>query len=156
MQYFEDFAVGDVTQYDNPYLVTEAEVREVGERWDPQPFHIDPVAAEESVFGGLVASSVHLFAIAICPGQGGARTAVEPMAAVSSLGFRSVDNHAPARPGDLLSKRRTIREARLSKSRPGLGVVTYLVEVVNQDDELVFSFENAALVECRPGAGPAI
>ena len=151
MQYFEDFAVGQVTRYDDSYLVTEEEIREVGERWDPQPFHVDPVAARASVFGGLVASSVHLFAIAIWPGQRAPAATAEPMAAVSSLGFRSIDNHAPVRPGDLLSKRRTIKEARLSKSRPGLGVVTYLVELVNQHDELVFSFENAALVECRPG-----
>ena len=105
----------------------------MGERWDPQPFHVDPVAAADSVFG-LVASSVHLFAIATCLGQ-----RAEPHAAISTLGFRNVGNHSPVRPGDVLSKSTTVIAARLSKSRPGVGILTNLVELTNQQDELVFS-----------------
>ena len=56
MRYFEDFEVG-VWQENGTYEVTEAEIIEVAERWDPQPFHVDPVAAAESPFGGLVACS---------------------------------------------------------------------------------------------------
>jgi hypothetical protein len=37
VKYFEDFTVGQVDRYDETYLVTEAEIREMGERWDPQP-----------------------------------------------------------------------------------------------------------------------
>ena len=149
MKYFEDFVVGEVTDFPGRYLVTEEEIREVGERWDPQPFHVDPVAAAESVFGGLVASSVHLFAISTCLGVKG-----EPTAAVSSLGFRAVNNHAPARPGDELRNRSTVLESRLSQSRPGVGVVTTLLELLNQRQELVFSWENAALFQCRPAPDP--
>ena len=150
MKYFEDFTVGQVDRFGPTYLVTEEEIQQMGERWDPQPFHTDPVAASASVFGGLVASSVHLFAIATYLGHQEAAARADPVAAVSSLGFRSMDNHAPARPGDVLAEQRTVKAARLSKSRPGLGILTNLVELMNQRDELVFSFENAALYECRP------
>ncbi len=136
--------VGEVTEFAGRYLVTEEEIREVGERWDPQPFHVDPVAAAESVFGGLVASSVHLFAICTCLG-----VAAEPTAAVSSLGFRTVENHAPVRPGDELSSRSTVLASRLSRSRPGLGVVDTRMQLLNQRGELVFSYENAALIQCE-------
>ena len=39
VRYFEDFTVGRLWEYDECYLVTEEEICEVGERWDPQPFH---------------------------------------------------------------------------------------------------------------------
>ena len=132
-------------------MVSKEELISFAKQWDPQPFHVDPVAAAASVFGGLVASTVHLFAIATYLGhQVVAARETEKVAVVSSLGFRSMDNHAPARPGDVLVERRTVKEARLSKSRPGLGIVTNVVELINQRDEVVFSFENAALYECRP------
>jgi acyl dehydratase len=148
--YFEDFPVGWVRTFDDTYLVTEEEIREVGERWDPQPFHVDPVAAADSVFGGLVASSVHLFAIATALGQ---VAAADPVAAVSALGFRNLTNHAPVRPGDVISKSQTVLEARLSNSRPGLGILRNRVELTNQRDEPVFSIEIAALYRCRPETG---
>jgi acyl dehydratase len=56
MQYYEDLEPGTTTRGTLEYLVTEEEILEMGRRWDPQPFHTDPVAAEDSPFGGLVAS----------------------------------------------------------------------------------------------------
>ena len=38
VKFFEDFTVGEVEVFDATYVVTEEEIREVGERWDPQPF----------------------------------------------------------------------------------------------------------------------
>lgn len=145
MRYLEDIVVGEVMDHDASYVVTEEEILEVGRRWDPQPFHTDPEAAAASPFGGLVASSVHLFAMAVCLG-----VKAEPTAAVSSLGFRTLENHAPVRPGDVLTVRNTNLATRLSRSKPGLGVFEARCELLNQRGEVVFSFENAALVECRP------
>lgn len=149
MRYYEDLSVGATSKGTATYLVTEEEIIEVGRRWDPQPFHTDPVAASASPFGGLVASSVHLFAMANSLGVKG-----DPMAAVSSLGFEEMVNHAPARPGDVLWFRSTVRALRLSRSRPGLGVVETLCELFNQDDDVVFSYVNAALIRCREEPPP--
>ena len=147
MKYFEDLAVGQEWVHKGSYTLTETEIREVGERWDPQPFHIDPVAAEASLFGGLVASSVHLFALMVAIGTAPGE---EPMAAVSALGFDNVRNHTPARPGDELRLRVTVLEARASKSRPELGIFRCSRELVNQRGEVVFSDESAALIRRRP------
>lgn len=53
--HFEDIDVG-LTRDCGSLTVTEAEIVAFGERYDPQPFHADPEAAEDSAFGGLVAS----------------------------------------------------------------------------------------------------
>ena len=56
MRYLEDISVGDQTCFEGGYHITEDEIIEVGRRWDPHPFHVDPEAAKETIFGGLVAS----------------------------------------------------------------------------------------------------
>ena len=60
--YFDDLKVGYRSRV-GEWLLERDEVVAFAERWDPQPFHIDEQAAERSIFGGLTASSLHLFAI---------------------------------------------------------------------------------------------
>ena len=146
MKHFEDFNAGDEYNYEATYTVTEAEICEVGERWDPQPFHIDPVAAESSLFGGLVASSVLLHAILFALGNTPEK---EATAALSILGFDNIRVRAPARPGHVLMLRDTVLECRVSNSRPELGIVRNRGELINQDGEVVYSCEGTYLVERR-------
>ncbi len=143
--YFEDFTVGRVTMVRDTYRVSEEEIIELGERFDPQPFHIDPVAAADTHFGGIVASSVHVFAMFVRIG-----ILEEPADALSALGFNNMKMLAPIRPGDVLSKKETVTAARHSKSRPGCGIVETYSEMFNQDGTLVFSVDCALLVRCRP------
>lgn len=151
MRYFEDFVVGSVDEKSETYPVTQDEIIEMGERWDPQPFHTDPVAATDSLFGGLVACSAHVFAISCAlhskvPDD-------EKTAAVSALGFDELRLLAPVRPGDELRARSEITDARLSQSRPGVGIVSSRGELRNQRDEVVFTIASAALIRCRPTDG---
>lgn len=148
MRYFEDFESGVERIAPGRYTVTEDEIIQMGSTWDPQPFHTDPVLARDSIFGGLVASSVHLFAIAVRLGH----SYPEKAAADTALGFKELQWHAPARPGDELRLRSRVDNLRLSRSRPGTGIVESRMEILNQRDELVFSYESAALIRCRPGA----
>jgi acyl dehydratase len=59
---------------------------------------------------------------------------------------------SPVRPGDRLSLRVTVQNARLSRSKPGQGVVTGLVEVLNQDGDVVMSLKPVSLMRRRPVA----
>ena len=59
----------------------------------------------------------------------------------------------PVRPGDSLSLRATVLEARRSRSKPDQGVVTSLVEVLNQNGEVVMSLKPISLIRCRPSMG---
>ncbi len=146
MRYYEDLEVGAIWPPERAYLVTEEEILEMGRRWDPQPFHTDPEAAAASVFGGLVASTVHLFAIVVHLGVTGSGAT----AAISSLGMSNFVNHAPVRPGDEVRHSGEVIDRRLSNSRAGVGIVTFRTTLYNQRDEPVFSYENTALIHCRP------
>jgi acyl dehydratase len=142
MKYFEDFRAGEVQIADGHYLVTEEEILEFGHRFDPQPFHTDPIAAKESIFGSLVASSVHLFAISVSfSNKLGDKTA-----AVSALGFDELRMLAPARPGDRLFLRSDTLSARRSRSRPDCGIIEAKNTLSNADGEVVMSYRNAFLV----------
>ena len=52
---FEEIEIGSSSSV-GEYAVSEAEILEFGRRFDPRPFHCDPVAAASSAFGGLVAT----------------------------------------------------------------------------------------------------
>ena len=149
MLYFEDVELNREVTFAAVYHVTEEEIIEVGNRWDPQPFHIDPEAARESIFGGLVASSAHVFAIWVSMGNDDIDKD-KAIASVSALGFNNLQWHAPIRPGDAIKSSFEITEARASKSRPGLGIVNSRNRMFNQNDETVFTLECAFLVPKRP------
>jgi acyl dehydratase len=75
---------------------------------------------------------------------------LSPGSSVASPGIDELRWLQPVRPGDILSLRMTVLEARPSRSRPGEGVVRSLVEVLNQEGELVMSLKPISLISCRP------
>lgn len=146
--YFEDIEVGEVREF-GQYDVTREEIMEFAEQYDPQPFHVDRKAAEESMFGGLVASGWHTASICM-------RILVENyLDTETSMGARGVDElrwHEPVRPGDTLSVRTEVIEKRPSGD-PRRGHVNTRVEGVNGDGETVISYVALGMVARRdPGA----
>jgi acyl dehydratase len=146
MYYLEDFKVGISYEPKGRYRITEDEIMEIGARWDPQPFHIDREAASNSVFGGLIACSTHLFAV-VCWFS---HQLDESVAAVAGLGWDKIRMHTPVKAGDEISCKVKVLEARLSNSRPDGGVVTVQNDLFNQRNELVYSAQNSFLILRRP------
>ena len=62
MRYWEDFEAGETTET-GPIHVTEEEIIEFASKYDPQPFHIDPEAGKQTMYGGLIASGWHTAAL---------------------------------------------------------------------------------------------
>ncbi|NQY67234.1 MAG: MaoC family dehydratase N-terminal domain-containing protein [Flavobacteriales bacterium] len=144
MRHFEFYKEGLCDEFAGRHEITEEEIIEFGTRWDPQPFHTNLEAAKTSPFGGLVSPAVHLFSIAI-----GLVTKVpeeDKAAIVSGLGFDSIQLKAPARPGDTLRAKGTVVESRPSKSKPNIGIVKFYNELINQNEEVVFTYESTILV----------
>ncbi|MGH6995279.1 MAG: MaoC/PaaZ C-terminal domain-containing protein, partial [Stellaceae bacterium] len=61
-RYFDDFKVGDKFTTATK-TVTEDMIVGFANLYDPQPFHLDPVAAKHSIYGGLIASGFQTLAI---------------------------------------------------------------------------------------------
>jgi acyl dehydratase len=138
MRYFEDVEVGETHEF-GEYEVTEEEVVEFAEQYDPQPFHVDGEAAEESMFGELVASGWHTAAMSmrlLVEGPDG----MEDRAAMGSPGVEELRWHQPVKPGDTLSVRTEVLEKRPSESREDRGYVKSRLETYNEDGDLVMSW----------------
>ena len=146
LQHFEDYRVGGVARA-GEYLVTREEIIEFASKWDPQPFHIDEKAAEESDFGGLVACGCHTLAIAIWLMN---RKEIRPCI-VAGFGWDELRFPNPVRPGDRLSVTVECLEKRPSASRPQCGIVHTLCTVSNQRGSQVLRFKDTILVRCASG-----
>jgi acyl dehydratase len=77
---------------------------------------------------------------------------LSPRSALASPGIDELRWLKPVRPGDVLSLRVTILDARPSRSRPDQGVVRSRVEVLNQHGEVVMSLLPVSLIRRRPTA----
>ena len=145
LAYFEDLTPDFIARASG-YLVTEAEIIEFGQRFDPQPFHIDPVAAKDSVFGGLVAPGT----LIICARSWLVYHLDRCPAYSAGLGVESMNLMKPVRPGDTLRLEVRVLSARPSKSRSDNGVVTCKNLIYNQHDELVMELTPKMLVRRKP------
>jgi acyl dehydratase len=131
---FEDFAPNQVYELGSR-TVTENEIVAFARQWDPQPFHVDPEAAEDSVFGGLIASGWQTGAMWM-------RMYVDTMlgsAARGSPGIEELRWLAPVRPGDTLFGRLTVLETTPSTTHPDRGTVRIRGEMLNQDGVTVMA-----------------
>jgi acyl dehydratase len=150
MTYFEDLEVGQQESF-GTYEVTESEIVDFAERYDPQPMHVDPEAAGESMFGGLVASGWHTAAMCM-------RLLVDGFLADSAaMGSPGVDGlrwHEPVRPGDELTVETEVLETRPSESRPDRGLVRVAVGVRTDGGTLVMSMESLVFWGRRGAGGP--
>jgi len=133
MRHWEDFRTGDVVEV-GPITVTEDEIVEFATRFDPQPFHIDPAAAAQTPFGGLIASGWHTTALFMGMFV---RAVLLDSASLGSPGVDEIRWTAPVRPGDTLLGRSTVTDMQPSSKDPRRGTVFTTNEVFNQDGVLV-------------------
>ena len=145
-RYFEDYRPGAVFT-SGAILVSEAEIIEFARRYDPQAMHTDPAAAAGGRFGGLIASGWHTAALMM---RLFATHFLSPASSVASPGSDELRWLLPVRPGDALSLRVSVLEARRSRSRPQEGIVRSLIEVLNQDGAVVMTLKPISLIACRP------
>jgi acyl dehydratase len=145
-RYFEDYVEGEV-HHCGSIAVDEDEVISFARRFDPQTFHVDPVGAKLTPFGGLIASGWHTCGLTM---RLFAEHYLTHVASLASPGLDELRWLQPVRPGDTLSVRVTVLKATPSKSKPDRGAVTSLVEVFNQADVAVMSFKCVNIISRRP------
>jgi acyl dehydratase len=149
LSYFEDYLLG--TTYEcGSVSIDQASIVAFAKEFDPQPFHVDPVAAAAGPYGGLIASGWHTAALVM-------RLLVENyLSAESSLGSAGLDELRwphPVRPGDTLRVRATVVESRRSLSKPDRGIVKTVVEAANSGGATVMRATAINFMLVRPDAG---
>jgi len=148
-RHFEDFRVGEVIPLASR-TVTREEILAFAAEFDPQPMHLDEAAARATPLGGLAASGWHTAAVfmrMMCDGF---------LLRSSSWGSPGIDELKwlrPVRPGDRLSGRAIVLSARVSKSRPEMGLVGFRFEVENGAGERMLEMTNSIMFARRGDTG---
>jgi acyl dehydratase len=144
IRYFEDIDIGEsfVTAV---YALSKEEIIDFAQRWDPQPFHIDEIAAKNSIFGSLTASSVHLLAI-----RSRLLSQLETgLAMMGKVGIDELRIPSPAHAGDKLTVRGEWMMKRASNSRPSMGILRSVTTLYNQNDETILFAKETVLIGRR-------
>lgn len=143
-RYFDDLKDGEYLHC-QPVVMTQEAIIAFGKKFDPQLFHIDENAAGESLFGGLIASSLHT--LSACT-----RVVVEAqgnVAILSGVGMHEAKMFNPVRPGDVLSVNAWWTELRKSRNKPDRGFASIKCKVTNQRKEPVIEYGYRYLIACR-------
>ena len=145
--YLDDLSVGQ-NFTSGSHVMEEARMKSFAAEFDPQPFHLDEAAANDSVFRGLAASGWHTAAATMrLMVDGPLRIAGGLIGLVGEITWPR-----PTRAGDTLCVNSEILEIAPSRSKPNQGIVTVRNATVNQNGEEVQVFTAKLLVPRRPGA----
>ena len=145
-RYIEEFTQGEVFR-SKPWRITQQEIIEFASKFDPQPFHTDPVAAQDSIFGGLIASGFHSIAAAfrVFWDMG--------MFEGTSLGGPGADYVKwlrPIRPDQDLILEIIVKSARKSNKNPDRGVLSAQFLIYDSDNEIACDSVVVAFIRARP------
>lgn len=134
-------------------LFTAEDIIRFAKKFDPQPFHTDPVAAKDYVFGALCASGWHTCAgwmkmflsywemeVARLRREG-----ITPPNLGPSPGFKKLQWLKPVYAGDSITYSVTLTESRPLASRPGTFINMMQNDGVNQRGETVMRYEGSVL-----------
>jgi acyl dehydratase len=156
-QWLEDIELGNRIEL-GPWVMDAEEMIAFARKYDPQPFHIDPVAAAQSHFGGIIASGWFTIACwmrAMMKHRNEQNLKYAPPETETpgpkpqngpSPGFINLSWPNPVRPGDVISFSATTAEKLVMKSRPGWGIIRSTNEGFNQNGELVLRFTGQGMV----------
>lgn len=143
-RYFEDLKEGERLDC-REIVFTKEEIIDFAKRFDPHPFHVDEDGGNRSIFGCIIASSLHT--ISACT-----RVIVDALDGVTiltGLGIDEVRLFHPVLPGDILSVDARWNDLRRSRSKPDRGIAGLTCIVTNQKGETVAEYGYRYMVACR-------
>jgi len=144
-RFFEHYPEGAVFELGS-FTMTEQDIIDFARQFDPQDMHTDPVVAAAGPFGGIIASGWQTIGLMM-------RLFVErflPKNGLASPGIDELRWTHPVFPGDVLSVRVTVTEARLSRTRHDRGLTRNLIEIRNQHGAVVLTMRPMNFIRVRP------
>jgi len=148
--YLEDLQVGRRFTSGH-YDINEAQIKAFAGEFDPQPFHLDQMAAEHSLFDGIVASGWHTAAATM---RLVVKSDLRLANGVIGLGCE-ISWPKPVRPGDTLRVESEILEILPSRSKTDRGIVMVRTVTLNQDSDPV-QVLTAKLLVFKRGHDPTV
>jgi acyl dehydratase len=145
-RYLEDFTVGEVIPARETYEMTPERVHDFAEEYDPQPIHLDPAAAAESMFGGIIASGWHSLTATM---RLIVRSNIFDGAPVVGVGIDNLRYLKPVYPTDVLSAEAEVLEARPSATRPDRGYLRLQIRTYRANGEQVLTQDWTVLAPRR-------
>jgi acyl dehydratase len=148
-RFYENIVIGE-TRESTTRVVALDELIEFASRYDPQYFHVDPIAAERSMFRGITASGIHTAALwrALDHEING------DIRWICGLAWKDARWPNPVRAGDTVRARAEALSKRPSRSHPERGVVEFRYSLFNQSDEIAFTCQSVNLIAMRPVMHP--
>lgn len=145
--WFEDFEIGS-ERHSPGRTITEADIGGfAGLTGDYSQVHTDEEFCKKTEFGTRIAHG--LLGLSIAQGLMW-RTNYTQGTGVASLAWDKWTFKGPIRIGDTVRVRWQVKDKRESRSKPGMGIITEQVEVVNQRDEVVQTGEHVTMIRRRP------
>jgi len=142
-QFYEDYELGSKRETLGR-TITEADiVIHAGQTGDFFPHHMDAEWCKTQPFKQRIAHGTLIFSIGV------GMTAGEINPEAMSYGYDRLRFIKPVYIGDTIRVAVTIKDKRDHAKRPQHGIVTELVEVYNQHNDLVLSCEHLLLVNKR-------
>jgi acyl dehydratase len=142
---FEDFPPGHFGSF-GPRRVSREEMLAFAAEFDPQPMHLDEAAARESMLKGLAGSGWHLCSVMM-------RMLfdfyISRTASLGSPGVNELRWLAPLRPEDDVTIDVEVMEARVSRSRPETGIVTFRTTARNASGQALCEMVSPIIVQRR-------
>ena len=137
---FADLKIGS-EYWSVPYAFTKDGVVAFAREWDPQAYHIDDAAAENSIFGRLSVSGIHTLAVSqrvfndlgLFRGIG-----------LAGIGIENLRWRRPVYPDDTVRVRGLVQS--ITPSGDGRAVVSIATEVLNQEDVVALRYDLLVLV----------
>ena len=144
--YYGEFTVGETVKHDTRRTISEADNQQFCDMtMNQQPLHLDEEFASDTQFGERIVNGIYTMALAV----GITIPDMTDGTVVANLSYDTVEHPAPVYHGDTVRVQSTVTDKR-ETSDGKRGVVTMNVEVFNQDDELVCSFDRTVLSLKKP------
>ena len=141
-RYLEDFKVGDVYEHRPGRTLTDADNIQFSLlTMNRHPLHFDAAYAAGTEFRRPLVNSC--LTLSIVTGMSVADVSAK---AVANLGWSKVELTAPVFVGDTVYAESEVLSKRLSKGRPGQGVVTVRTRGLKADGTVFLVFERSVLV----------
>ena len=141
-QFFEDYEIGSARETPGRTITETDIVLHAGQTGDFYPHHMDAEWCKTQDFKQRIAHGTLIFSVAIGMTAG----VINPEA--FSYGYDRLRFIKPVFIGDTIHVRVSIKEKREHK-KPGHGMVSELVEVLNQRNETVLACEHLLLVRTK-------